>query len=116
MTAPILLTLSDAAARLGLPERSLLREAERHGHLVRVGRALRIPEAELGELIAKCRCQARVPASCSESGKDARQSGASSTRGSPSVQRAQEIADRLKSRLPTTSPGKTAQPVQLHRR
>ena len=41
MTDPVLLTIAAAAARLGLPEKSLLRAAELHGHLVRIGRAVR---------------------------------------------------------------------------
>ena len=43
---PRLLPISEAAELLGLPEKSLLRAARNHGHLVQVGRAQRSMESE----------------------------------------------------------------------
>jgi hypothetical protein len=117
MPAPVrLLPIPEAASLLGVPEKSLLREAERHGHLVRVGRAVRIMESELGELIEKCRSQPKVPASCSESAQDASPSTSSRIAVSQSVARAQQIADKLKSCSQTTSRGKAAEVVRLPRK
>ena len=113
MTQPRLLTIQQAAEQLGLPEKSLLREAERHGHLVLVGRAKRIPESELGELIEKCRCHPKERGSYSEKGKDEIRSTLSKTAASQSVARAQQIANKLKSLSQTTSPAKTANLVRL---
>lgn len=61
MTAPRLLSIPEAANILGVPEASLMREAQRHGHLIRVGRAVRILESELDELVDKCRTRPKSP-------------------------------------------------------
>lgn len=115
MTVPRLLPLSKAAAMLGLPEKSLLREAEKHGHLVRVGRAVRILESELGELIRKCRSKPKGPASHCESGQGETPSGLSRTPVNPNVAHAREIAAKLKSSSRNTSARKPAEVVQLGR-
>ena len=116
---PVLLTPAQAAERLGLPAESLLREAAKHGHLVMVGRAKRIPESELGELIEKCRCQPKVPASTFENAKDNPVSGSSLTAtkqgGASRSAHALTIANKLKSNSLTTSRGKTAEVVPLSR-
>ena len=110
-----LLPIADAAALLGVPEKSLLREAEKHGHLVRVGRAARILESELGELIDKCRSQPKAPASSCAEEADARPSGSSKTQASPSAALAQEAANMLKSLSRNTSGKRTAEVVRLGR-
>ena len=110
-----LLPIADAAAILGVPEKSLLREAEKHGHLVRVGRAVRILESELGELIDKCRSQPKERASSCVEEKDARPSGSSRTRASPSAAQARQIAAALKASSRNTSARKPAEVVRLGR-
>lgn len=110
---PRLLPIPEAAAMLGLPERSLLREAKRHGHLVQVGRAVRIWESELKELIDKCRSQPEAHGSCSESAPVENPSGSSRIAASQSVARAYQIADKLKSCSRNTSRAKTGKLVRL---
>lgn len=110
---PHLMTVADAAAALGVPEKSLLRAARDYGHLVQVGRALRIPSAELQELVQKCRCQGKAPASSSDSAPGAPPSGSSKTPGSPSVARAQATVSKLKSLSRRTSGSGTGQVVPL---
>lgn len=100
---------------LGLPVRGLRDAAERHGYLIRVGQAIRLDVADLGELLDKCRSRPREPACSSDAAPDAPPSGSSRTRVSPSVRQAQQIAERLKSRSPTTSPRATGDVVPLAR-
>ena len=51
-----LITLEEAADRLGgIPLKSLRRVAVTHGHLVKIGRAVRIDEARLSDLVDQCR-------------------------------------------------------------
>lgn len=51
-----LLTLEEAADRLGgIPLKSLRRAAVAHGHLVKIGRAVRIDADRLPDLIDQCR-------------------------------------------------------------
>lgn len=116
MTRFRLLTVPEAAEILGLPQRSLLREARRHGHLVQVGRAQRIPEHELAELIDKCRSQPKGRASSSDDDQDANPSGSSRTAALQSAAQARQIVAGLKSRLPNTSPLARAAVVPLHLR
>ena len=47
---PRLLTIDEAANELGVPAGSLRRAAERHGFLVRMGRAIRIDADTLGKV------------------------------------------------------------------
>lgn len=56
-----LLTIKDAAAFLNVPAKSLLDVATREGHLIRVGRAVRIRADEIEELVEKCRCRPASP-------------------------------------------------------
>lgn len=115
MTAARLLPISEAAAMLGLPEKSLMRAAERHGHLVRVGRAVRILESELGELIDKCRCQPKGQDFSFESAPVANPSLSSRIVANQSAARAQRTADKLKTLSRNTSQGKSAKVVPLPR-
>ena len=52
-TMPRLLTIDEAANELGVPAGSLRRAAERHGFLVRMGRAIRIDPNDLGACAAE---------------------------------------------------------------
>ena len=113
---PRLLPVAEAAAMLGLPERGLREAAERHGHLVRVGRAVRIMESELGELLDKCRSQPKAQDCSSDAAQDARPSGSSKTRANPNAAQAQQIAERLKSSSRNTSQPGTAAVVPLGQR
>lgn len=61
-----LLTLDEAARQLGVPKGSLKSAAERHGLLVRMGRAVRIDPNTIEELFEKCRENPKVPASIGE--------------------------------------------------
>ena len=112
---PRLLPISEAAALLDVPEKSLLREAEKHGHLVRMGRALRILESELGELIDKCRSQPKAQDCSSENAPDAPPSMSSKIVASQSAARAQRTADKLKKLSRNTSRAKSAKVVPLRR-
>ena len=100
---PRLLTLDEAATELGVPRASLRSAAERHGFLVRMGRALRIDPETVPELIEKCRSKPRVPAGTGE----ARETTTSGTKAASSSQRAQATADRLIERSRATSRKRT---------
>lgn len=98
-----LLTLDEAAGRLGVPKRGLRREAEAHGFLLRVGRAVRLQEDELKELMDRCRVKPKeldftaAPTSVvPEPTKSATADDASA--------RALATADKLKKRSRATSP------------
>ncbi len=52
---PLMMTVEEAAATIGVPPGSLRRAAKQHGYLVQMGRHLRIERRTLEELIAKCR-------------------------------------------------------------
>lgn len=106
------LTFAEVSAQTGFPAASLLREAQAHGYVVRVGRSKRMLAAEVGELLEKCRCQPRARDLPNESELDGLRSTSSRMLASKSA-RAQTIAQKLKSNLPNTSPAKTAQVVPL---
>lgn len=97
---PRLLTIEEAAAELGVSKRGLRAEAERHGYIVRIGRKPLLDAAQLGELVDKCRDQAREPAS---GGRATGATGTSATarRGS---RPGPMIEDELTRRSPATSP------------
>lgn len=50
-----LLTIEQAAKLLNVPKGSLRAAAEEHGFLVRMGRAIRLDEYHLGDLVEKCK-------------------------------------------------------------
>ena len=56
---PRLLSIDEAAAKLGIPPGSLRTAARRHGLLVKMGRAVRIDPDDLPELIDRCRDRPR---------------------------------------------------------
>ena len=107
---PRLLTIDEAAAKLGVPKGSLKTAAEAHGHLVRMGRAIRIDPESLPELIELCRGKPQE--------RDSTNAVAASTRSATppdSSTRALEIAEKLKRRSPAISRNGTARPAaQLH--
>ena len=113
---PRLLPIPEAADLLGVPAKSLLRAAETHGHLVRMGRSIRVVEDELGELIDKCRSQPKARASFCDDAQDDQPSGSSRIRVNPSEAQARQIAARLKSRSRNTSRESTAEVVPLGQR
>lgn len=113
---PKLITIDAAAAMLGVPAKSLLRAAKDHGHLVQVGRAVRIPSAEIEELINKCRCQEKAPASSSANDPVEMPSGSSRIPANQSVARAQAAASKLKSCSRNTSGAKGGKVVRLPQR
>lgn len=111
----ILLPIDEAARQLGVPAKSLQSAAAKHGHLIRVGRAVRIPQDELEELVNKCRCRGEVQDFYSGPDQADPPSMSSKTLDAAKSAQAQEIADRLKSPSRTTSPRKTAEPVPFKR-
>ena len=60
---PDLLTIEEAADRLGVSRKGLRAVAEREGFIVRIGRKPLIDAAELGELVDRCRDHQRDSAS-----------------------------------------------------
>jgi hypothetical protein len=86
-------TIPEAANEIGAPAKSLRAVAEKHGFLIRMGRALRIDPTDYPELKKKCRVQAKVPASTSE------KTGSTSLgTGAPKSARVHEISAKLKAR------------------
>ena len=107
-----LLTIDEAAAELGVPKGSLRNAAERHGFLVRMGRAYRIDPETLPELIERCRENPQAHASTFTP----RGSFTTSATEPNSSQRALEAAEKLKQHSRGTSPKGTGRPAaQLHR-
>ena len=97
-----LLTIAEAAAELGVSRRGLRAEAERHGFIIRIGRKPLLDAAQLGELVDKCRDQARERDS---GGRAARATGTSATARQGS-RPAPMIEDVLTKRSPATSPNR----------
>ena len=106
-----LLTLDEAAAELGVPPGSLRGAAQRHGLLVRMGRAVRIDPDDLPELIDRCRDQPR------DRDSTAAQIAAttSSAMETDSCALAHETAERLKRRSRDTSPKRAGSPARVRR-
>ncbi|MFN3145287.1 MAG: helix-turn-helix domain-containing protein [Paracoccaceae bacterium] len=90
-----LLKIEEAARRLGVPKASLRTAAEKHGLLVRMGRAVRIDPNDIERLIEKCRDKPQGRAS---TGEKTRAFGSSETPDDLTVQRARATAARLKGR------------------
>ena len=108
-----LISFVEAAQSLDVPAASLLREAEKHGFVILIGRAKRLCPDEIPELLEKCRSHPKAPASTCESEKGHRPSMSSETPDS-SKARARTIADKLKSNSRNTSQEKTAEVVRLN--
>lgn len=93
-----LLTIDEAAEQLGVPPGSLRTAAQRHGLLVKMGRAVRIDPDDLPELIDRCRDRPRDQDSTA-----APIAGTTSFEmETDSCALARETAERLKRRSPAT--------------
>ena len=108
---PLLLTIDQAAEQLGVKPGSLRTAAQRHGLLVKMGRAVRINPNDIPELIKSCQGKPK-DRGCTVA---ATASGPSVIRAENSSQRALASAEKLKQRSRGTSPKKTDQPGQLRR-
>lgn len=109
----MLLTVDQAAAQLNIPTKALRREAERHGLLVRFGRAVRIDPQTMPELIEKCR---NAPKARASTGIPPKPNGSFETLADQKLQQAHQSAQMLKSGSPSTSRKGTAHPVPLGRK
>ena len=99
-----LMTIEAAAASIGVPKASLRSAAERHGFLIRIGRAIRIDPNQLPELLRKCQS---APKDHAFTGTNQEASGSSETRGAQKLRQAQATAARLKSGSRNISQGGT---------
>lgn len=101
-----LLTIREAAMRLGVPMAALRAVAELHGFLVYIGRAVRIEEDALPELVKLCRNAPKAPASTSGLGR----ATSFATPADPTFRPAQATAAKLIALSPDTSRRATARP------
>ena len=108
---PRLLTVDEAAAELGVPPGSLRTAAQRHGLLVKMGRAIRIDPTTLLELIERCQGQPKDP-DCTATSTAC---GPSAMTAESSNPQALEVAAKLKALSRGTSPRSTDRQGQLHR-
>lgn len=106
----LLCGIDEAARECGVPAASLRSAAEKHGFLVRMGRAIRLERNRLPELIVKCRDQPKDHASTNSSTAT---NGISGIQATPTAQRAAQAAQKLKKRSVPTSPQKGAQVLRL---
>ena len=97
---PELLTIEDAAARMGVAVKGLRAVAERYGFIIRIGRKPLLDAAQLGELVDKCRDQARDQ----DSGGTATRATGTSVTARRGSRPGPMIEDELTKRLPGTSP------------
>lgn len=103
MNIPKLFDVKDIAAEWNVAPDALMIAAGRANLLVQIGRSRKIYENDLERLVRECQGQAKERASTGESRpKQEPDSGLSST-VKRSAKQAQQIADRLTKRLPTTS-------------
>jgi len=112
---PTLIPPEEAAKRLGVPAAALREVAEAHGYLIQVGRAVRVREDELGEIIEKCRVKPRERVSTSSDARAAPPSTSSGRQDEPTCPPARAISERLKRPSRPISSGTPAQPVPLRR-
>lgn len=108
----MLLTLDAAAQKMGVPRAALRKEAERHGLLVRFGRAVRIDENTIPELIEKCRNEPKARA---YTGTNQGAVGSSETQADQRLLRAQMTAQLLKKPSRSTSQPETPQSARPRR-
>ncbi|MFC6461234.1 hypothetical protein ACFSYD_13500 [Paracoccus aerius] len=111
----MLLTIKQAATRLGVPEYSLRKVADDHGMTIRIGRAVRLHPDDLSEIISLCRGERKDRASTGASGQMDRQSGKSGT-ATPDYRPAQTAAAMLKRSSRATLNANIAQVVPLGRK
>lgn len=115
MLQPMLLTIKEAATRLGVPEDSLRKVADEKGMTIRIGRAVRLHPDDLSEIINSCRGERKDRASIGAKGQMDRPYGKSGTATIES-RPAQTAAAMLKRSSRTTSSASTAQVVPLGRK
>lgn len=106
-------TIDEIASEIGVPKKSLQKAAERHGYLIRIGRALRLDRNQITELLKKCQDPPKEPDSTSSLTD---RTGTSATRGNPTGQRAAQAVQMLKKRSAPTSPPRDAQVLRMNRR
>lgn len=115
MPLPMLLTIREAATRLGVPEQSLRKVADDQGLTIRIGRAVRLHPDDLSEIIDLCRADRRDRASTGANERMDRPSGKSGT-ATPDCRPAQTAAAMLKRSSRAISSASTAQVVPLGRK
>ena len=115
MPQPMLLTIREAATRLGVPEYSLRKVADNHGMTIRIGRAVRLHPDDLSEIVDLCRGERKDRASTGALGQMDRPSGKSGT-AQPDYRPAQAAAAMLKRSSRATSNASTGQVVPLGRK
>lgn len=101
------------AKELGIPKSSLRTAAEKHGFLVRMGRAIRLERDRIPELLKKCRDQPKEPGSTNSNTDRTSTSG---TQANPTAARAAQAAQKLKKRSGPTSQPKGGQVLPLSRK
>jgi hypothetical protein len=111
-TAPLTITVKEAADRLGFPIATTERVVRNLGLLIMAGNRKRVDPNDLPEIRDQCRNEPKARAYISGA---TRGSGLSGTPGEATVQQAREIAAKLKKPSPVISPKGTAQLVQLQR-
>ncbi|MEH7826822.1 hypothetical protein [Gemmobacter denitrificans] len=104
LTMGVLLTIAEAATLIGVPKASLRTAAERHGFLIRMGRAIRIDPDQLPELLRKCQNTPKAPAS---TGTNRVENGSSATLDAKKLQQAQQTVQKLRNSLRNTSQAAT---------
>jgi len=111
MSIPTLLTLQEAAARLGKVTARALRTEARKGrlHLTRVAGKDYVTESDLGEMIERCRAAQRGLGCGSIAAQGGSPHGSSSTPDASTAQAAAKATvQALRERLAATSPTNTA--------
>lgn len=97
------------AREYGVPKDSLRKAADEHGFTIRMGKAVRIARADMGELIKACREKPRERASISAN----RESGISATPDEMTSRPARATATKLKGLSSATSQLKAGQLAQF---
>lgn len=115
MTLPNLVTFPVVAKSLGVPVDSLRKVADEHGMTIRIGRALRLMEGDISELIELCRVKEKAPASIGGREKMDHQPGKFAT-AAPASRPAQATVAELRKNLRDTSKGNTAPAARVQRR
>ena len=108
MTAPLTITVREAAERLAFPIATTERVARDLGLLIMAGNRKRIDPNDLPEIMNSCRSERKDRASTSAR---TQAFGSSATPDAGTVQQALGIAAKLKGRSRSTSPTATSAPV-----
>ncbi len=108
MGLPRLYRIPELAKELDIPAESLRRAADEHGKLVQFGRAARILEDDIRELIDLCRVRGKAPDFTMSIEKAERPSGKSAM-ARPASRPGLTTAKKLKQNSQSTSKGNSAQ-------